>query len=254
MQVIKTISELNNWHANNPGSKGFVPTMGNLHVGHQSLIERACAENQFGLLSIFVNPTQFNQAQDFEKYPRTIEQDLKMAEQSGVSMVFLPEDKEIYFDQYQFKITENTAENTRMEGIFRPGHFTGMLTVVMKLLQLMRPNKAYFGEKDFQQLQLVRQMVQAFFLPMEIVACESVRLPSKLPYSSRNQRLSEQGLKLANQFAAIIRKPIALSSMIDELSALSIRVDYLEDIADRRFAAVWVDDVRLIDNFKITGE
>ena len=169
-------------------SVGFVPTMGALHAGHRSLLERARAENDAVVLSIFVNPAQFNDPGDLERYPRTLEEDLALAG-TLVDHVLVPDPRDMYPDGYQYRVSEHGLSAT-LEGAHRPGHFDGVLTVVLKLLNLVRPDRAYFGEKDRQQLELVQGMVRAFHLGVAIVPCPTVRDPDGLAQSSRNRRLS----------------------------------------------------------------
>ena len=145
---------------------GFVPTMGNLHQGHLSLLERCCTENDISVLSIFINPTQFNNKNDYTNYPQTLEQDLALAEKAKVDYILMPTYSELYPDDFAYQVSE-TKISQELEGKFRPGHFTGMLTVVLKLLLLVKAHRAYFGEKDYQQLQLIRGMAKSFFLETE---------------------------------------------------------------------------------------
>ncbi|HRE33194.1 MAG TPA: pantoate--beta-alanine ligase, partial [Candidatus Berkiella sp.] len=139
-------------------SVGFVPTMGNLHQGHASLLSLAKAQNQISVLSIFVNPTQFNDPKDLQQYPRTLEEDMKIATSLDIDYVICPSANELYPDEYHYQVHETTISHL-LEGISRPGHFTGMLTIVLKLLLLVKATHTYFGEKDYQQLQLVKGMV-----------------------------------------------------------------------------------------------
>ena len=232
---------------------GFVPTMGALHSGHESLLRRACAENEFAVLSLFVNPTQFNQSTDFEKYPKTTQADLAMAEAAGVAAVFMPSNaKELYPDDYHYRVMENDFSQA-LCGEHRPGHFDGVLTVVLKLLQLAKADRAYFGEKDHQQLSLIRGMARAFFLETEIVACPTVRESDGLAMSSRNVRLSEAERRLAPLLYRALTESRDLEKARTELNGRGFRVDYLEDraLADgtsRRFIAAFLGEVRLIDN------
>ena len=192
MRDLKTTNELKAWRKLISPQKtvGFVPTMGALHSGHESLLAASQQENDLTVLSIFVNPTQFNNPDDLKNYPQTLERDLLIAEKNGVNAVFIPESmNELYPDQYRFKITE-TEFSTQLCGAHRPGHFDGVLTVVMKLFQLTQPTRAYFGEKDHQQLTLIKDMVASFFLPIEIVACPTIRETTGLAMSSRNTRLN----------------------------------------------------------------
>ena len=143
-------------------SVGFTPTMGALHDGHGALLKKSASENDLTILSIFVNPTQFNNPDDLKKYPRTWEADLKLAKASGADFVIAPNYDEIYADNYRYKLSESDFSK-KLCGAHRPGHFDGVLTVVMKLLQIVRPTRAYFGEKDYQQLKLISDMAQTFF-------------------------------------------------------------------------------------------
>ncbi len=230
-------------------SIGFVPTMGNLHQGHLSLCHKAKSENDIVVVSIFVNPTQFNQQSDFDLYPRTLDSDIDALNEK-VDYLFLPNAAEIYHDEYQLKVTEATL-SSELEGEYRPGHFDGVLTVVLKLLNLIQANKAYFGEKDFQQLLLIKKMVAALFLPTEIIACETIRAADGLALSSRNNRLSEEQRKKAAIFPKILRGDLSIEVIKQQLIDLGFKVDYIADQWSRRLGAVWVDDVRLIDNIKI---
>ena len=228
----------------------LVPTMGNLHAGHASLLDRARKENQIVVLSIFVR-TQFNETQDYKSYPRTLAADLMMAEQLGVDYVFIPDKEAMYPDGFSFKITESTISQYQ-EGKYRPGHFAGMLTIVLKLLLLVQPQHAYFGEKDYQQLQLIRGLCQAFFLNINIVACPILREDTGLPLSSRNNLLTPAEKELAHHFAKIFQQlQLSCEEVIQELTQAGIVVDYIEDLNQRRFAAVRTGRVRLIDNREI---
>jgi pantoate--beta-alanine ligase len=167
---------------------GFVPTMGALHEGHLSLVRRSGSENDRTLVSIFVNPTQFDDPADLARYPRTLDADLAALRAEETDFVLLPRAEDFYRDGFQYRVTESRL-STILEGVHRPGHFDGVLTVVMKLLQVAQPDRAYFGEKDWQQLTLVRGMVEAFFVPVMVVACPTVREADGLALSSRNRNL-----------------------------------------------------------------
>ena len=227
---------------------GFVPTMGALHAGHRSLLERARAENDHVVLSIFVNPTQFDDPTDLSRYPRTQEADLAMAE-GLADFVLMPAAEELYPDDYRYRVTEYNL-STRWEGSQRPGHFEGVLTVVLKLLNLVRPRRAYFGEKDWQQLQLVRGLVQALFLPVEIVPCVTVRESDGLALSSRNLRLTPAGRARAASFPAILRQAPDAATAAETLREAGFGVDYVEDCNGVRLGAVRLEGVRLIDNVR----
>lgn len=250
--VIRTIQEFREWRKTIVDkSVGFVPTMGALHLGHAELIERAKKENQIVVLSIFVNPTQFNDKKDFEKYPATWESDLKLAEKLGVDCILHPEFKEIYPDNYRFKVSENEL-SLKLCGHDRPGHFDGVLTIVMKLLNIVRPNRSYFGEKDFQQLSLVRDMVQSFFMETEIVPVQTVREADGLAMSSRNTRLNSEQRQLAPKIYETLTSTASAQEARQTLEQkLGLKVDYVEDLNGRRFAAVKCGEVRLIDNVEL---
>lgn len=230
-------------------SIGFVPTMGALHEGHASLLARARAENDVRVLSIYVNPTQFDNKDDLSKYPKTLEGDLEIASKHGVDYVLLPTFEQIYPDGYRYKISENELSK-RLCGAHRPGHFDGVLTVVMKLLNLVRPSKAYFGEKDQQQLQLVKGMSEAFFLNVDIVPCPTVRESDGLAMSSRNVRLTPSERERAPQFAAALREAPSAEEARTRLAQQGFEVDYVEDVEGLRYGAVKLGKVRLIDNVK----
>lgn len=231
-------------------SLGFVPTMGTLHSGHASLFKQSMLENDVTAVSIFINPTQFNQREDFLHYPRTRQADLDLLTSIGVDYCLLPDEAYLYADNYRYQVDEKQYSN-HMEGVKRPGHFTGMLTVVMKLLNLAKPQRAYFGEKDYQQLQLIRGMVEAFFMDIDIIACPTIREASGLAYSSRNQRLTPKERILADQFATLFHQNKSCQEIINALNEHNILVDYIEEHDNRRFAAVCIGDVRLIDNWML---
>jgi len=160
--LLETVTDLRRFRAKALGEVGFVPTMGALHQGHGSLFKTARAQNDCVIASIFVNPTQFNDQNDLKSYPRTLEKDREMAQAMGVDAVFLPTPIMIYPDGYRFKLHEDGLSQTLCGGD-RPGHFDGVLTIVMKLLMLTKPHRAYFGEKDYQQFQLIADMARDFF-------------------------------------------------------------------------------------------
>ncbi len=252
MKVWRTIAE---WRAARTTpelagrSIGFVPTMGALHTGHRALLARARADNDIVVMSIFVNPSQFNDPADLAAYPRTLEADLNLA--GGlVDHVIVPEADEMYPDRYEYCVTELNLSRT-LEGLHRPGHFDGMLTVVLRLFNMVQPQRAYFGEKDWQQLKLIEGMVRAFFLPVEIIACPTERDPDGLALSSRNRRLSRDGRALAAAFPRYLRSAPTAAVAREVLQASGFVVDYVEDHGGRRLGAVRLERVRLIDNVPI---
>jgi pantoate--beta-alanine ligase len=226
---------------------GFVPTMGALHAGHASLFQTARRENDVVLASIFVNPTQFDEKHDFEKYPRALEADLALMNTAGVDVVFIPSVAEMYPNGTTYAVVESDFSR-ELCGAHRPGHFSGVLTVVLKLLQIAEAHRAYFGEKDFQQLMLIQGMCAAFFVPTKIIGCSTVREADGLAMSSRNARLSPAERARAPQFyAALISTPTATAARA-QLEAAGFVVDYVEDRNRRRLGAVRLGQTRLIDN------
>lgn len=250
IKIFTSISEFISWRKKLSGNIGFVPTMGALHAGHASLIQKSASENAFTVLSIYVNPTQFNSPEDLKKYPQTWKEDLKLAESAGATAVLHPLYEEIYKDNYRYKLTE-TEFSKILCGAHRPGHFDGVLTVVMKLLNIVDPTSAYFGEKDFQQLQLIKDMASSFFVSCQITGCPTLRESDGLAMSSRNVRLTSGGREKA---PAIYK---ALTGYKDILQARNflensgIQVEYLEEHFNRRFIAAIIDGVRLIDNVAV---
>ncbi|MCX6951562.1 MAG: pantoate--beta-alanine ligase [Verrucomicrobia bacterium] len=228
---------------------GFVPTMGALHEGHEALLARARAENERVVLSVFVNPTQFNDPADLAKYPRTLDADAALAAPYA-DAVLAPSPEAFYPDGYRYRVTEN-ALSTKLEGAHRPGHFDGVLTVVLKLFNVVQPTRAYFGEKDWQQLQLVRGMVEALLLPVEIVPCATVRDTDGLALSSRNRRLSPAARALAEAFPRVLRMAPTPAVAVAALRGKGFEVDYVEDHDGVRLGAVRVGGVRLIDNVRL---
>ncbi|HAP43755.1 MAG: pantoate--beta-alanine ligase [Spirochaetes bacterium GWD1_61_31] len=241
------------------GGLGFVPTMGALHAGHLSLCRQAIvAGNANVVVSIFVNPTQFNDQADLAAYPRVLEADLHKLASVGVTAVFAPAYDGIYPDSYRFRMSE--VELSRLYcGAHRPGHFDGVLTVVLKLLQLTGADAAYFGEKDYQQYMLVRDMAAAFFVPTAIVPCPIVREANGLAMSSRNERLSLTDRVAAGAFHRALVDGTSADQARQRLLAAGFEVDYVADIADaargirRRIAAIRFSGIRLIDNIGLTA-
>lgn len=252
---------------------GFVPTMGALHAGHISLVKRCVAENELCVVSVFVNPTQFNDKNDLKNYPRTPEADAKLLEEAGCNIVFMPSVEEMYPEtdtrQFHFGSLE-----TVMEGQYRPGHFNGVAQIVSKLFDAVKPTRAYFGEKDFQQVAIIKNMVSQLHLPLEIVACPIVREESGLAKSSRNTLLSDSQREGAARIYRILKESLskaALLSVADTkawvLAELEkdpeYKADYyaivdgnsLQDINDWNEStyivgcvAVYCGKIRLIDN------
>ena len=252
---------------------GLVPTMGALHAGHASLVKRSVSENGVTVVSVFVNPTQFNDKNDLEKYPRTLEADCSLLEECGAALVFAPSVSEMYPepDTRQFSYA---PLDTVMEGAFRPGHFNGVCQIVSKLFDAVQPDRAYFGEKDFQQLAIIREMVRQLNYSLEIVGCPIVREEDGLAKSSRNTYLSCEERKAAlclskavKKGQELIRNGITASEVLEPMCEIInseplARIDYVSMVdalsmqpvdsvnADVLVAmAVYIGKTRLIDNF-----
>ena len=218
MDLIKSIAELEQYVAALKAENktiGFVPTMGALHEGHLQLVRRAVAENEVAIVSVFVNPTQFNDKNDLAKYPRTLEADSALLESVGCRAVFAPSAEEFYTEEemnttFQFDFA---GLDEVMEGKFRPGHFNGVVQVVSKLFRLVQPTRAYFGEKDFQQLAIIRHMVRSMQFEIEIIGCPIVREESGLARSSRNTLLTEEQRALAANIHAVLKESKSFYSM-----------------------------------------
>jgi len=226
---------------------GLVPTMGALHDGHVSLIERARAENDRVVVSIFVNPTQYDDPEDLERYPRTLVADVDKSESAGADLVINPTSEDIYHDNYRFRVAESELSR-ELEGAQREGHFDGVLTVVLKLLNIVRADRAYFGEKDWQQLLLVRDMAAAFFIGTEIVACPIIREADGLAMSSRNVYLTPEERALAPEFHRVLSCGGSTEEMIAQLETAGFRIDYVERRDGRVLGGVRLGKLRLIDN------
>lgn len=253
---------------------GFVPTMGALHEGHLKLVEQAKTENDICVVSIFVNPTQFNNQEDLIKYPRTLERDLEILEPLGVDYVFAPGVEEIY-PQKDNRIFDFAPLDSVMEGFYRPGHFNGVAQVVSRLFDIINPTRAYFGQKDFQQLAIIKALVREHKYPIDIVSVPIVRDDSGLALSSRNERLSEEQKKTAVAISTQLMKAKRMfedGKTIPEIKERVIKaindnedleVEYfdivdgnsLQSIAEARESdyivacvAVYCGNVRLIDN------
>ena len=252
LKVVRKISEWKKVRSSKVFSRksvGFVPTMGALHAGHVSLFKKSLRENDLTVASIFVNPTQFNNPNDLKNYPATFKNDLNILNKLRIDYLLLPDHKEIYNDNYTYKIIE-TDFSKLLCGKFRPGHFDGVLTVVMKLLNLVKPDKAYFGEKDYQQLQLIKGMIKSFFMDIKIVSVPTVREKDGLAFSSRNLRLKKDERTTASLFPKILSSNLSVAEIKRKLISNGFKVEYIEQIGQRKFAAVYLGKVRLIDNVK----
>jgi pantoate--beta-alanine ligase len=281
MQVFKTgkdLEQYTNTLKNPDFSLGFVPTMGALHEGHLSLIKQALDKNSFAVVSIFVNPTQFDNAEDLTKYPRTLDQDLDLLKTlSDNIIVYAPSVGDIYKDSIASKHFDFNGLEHEMEGKFRDGHFDGVGTVVKKLLKIVKPDNAYFGEKDFQQLQIIKTLVEKYQIPVKIIGCEIHREPNGFAMSSRNERLSSSarkdagfiykmlkeakekfGTKSANEVVKWVEKQFSnhrsltleYFTIADETTLKPIKRKNKQK-KYRAFIAVYVENIRLIDNIAL---
>jgi pantoate--beta-alanine ligase len=232
---------------------GFVPTMGNLHEGHASLLARAKSENEILISSLFINPTQFNQAADYDLYPRTLEQDTALLNKHNVDYLLLFTKKDLYPDDFTLHIQDCSELSQVLEGAHRPGHFTGVLTIVLKLFNLVLPTRAYFGEKDYQQLLLVQKMVEALFLNIEIIPCPTIRAEDGLALSSRNKRLTPEQRAQAALLPTLLKSSLSLEHIREQLADAGFTVDYVEEAWGRRLAAASLGGVRLIDNVALSS-
>jgi len=244
MILIKTVTELQQKLNifRELGSVGFVPTMGALHSGHLSLVERAAHENKTVVVSIFVNPTQFNDAGDLERYPRNLEADMKLLEPAGCQLVFAPAVDEVYPEPDTRKFDFGELESV-MEGKHRPGHFNGVAQVVSKLFNMVKPDKAYFGLKDFQQLAIIQAMVKQLNLPVQIVACPIIREKNGLAMSSRNELLSA----VERENASVIFKILTeAKKQTSQKSVQELTLWIAENINKNRFLSV--EYVEIVNN------
>lgn len=257
---------------------GLVPTMGALHEGHLSLIQKALSENDIVVVSIFVNPTQFNNAEDLEKYPRNLSGDIKTIERlSQEVVIFAPEISEMYENTPKAISFDFGGLDKVMEGKFREGHFQGVATIVEKLFELVKPTRAYFGEKDYQQILIIKSMLEQRKLPVTLVPCPIVREESGLAMSSRNERLSPEGRKQAAFIYSVLQEAQKLftTASVAEVEAFVkeqfsqkegfdleyftiTKADTLEEVKEKKstesyraFITVYVEGVRLIDNIAL---
>jgi pantoate--beta-alanine ligase len=252
MKVVRTIAELETA----PGT-GLVPTMGALHGGHVALLRAARQENSTVVMSLFVNPAQFDEQTDLDAYPRDEARDLEIAEAEGVDVVFAPAADELYPPGFA---TWVDAGETGAEGAARPGHFRGVATVCLKLFNLVRPERAYFGQKDAQQIAVIRQLVGDLNVPVEIRAVPTVRDPDGLALSSRNGRLSaeerERALGLPRALTSAAGEPDPVDAVRASLNGLEPEYVELLDLGHARVlaAAIRIGSTRLIDNVLVEGE
>lgn len=279
MKIIRTLYDMTEYRVqqrDRGATVGFVPTMGALHEGHLSLVEKAVKENMVTVVSVFVNPIQFNNAEDFEKYPRTEEDDFKLLAAAGVDAVFAPTAEEMYPENQPDPCKEYALGSVAevMEGKYRPGHFQGVAKVLDILFRLVNPHRAYFGEKDFQQIAVVRNLVKSEGIPVEIVACPIKRASDGLALSSRNARLTPEQRQLAPEIYETLKYSVEYSkdhsvrathdTVVERIDAIpGMTIEYFEIVDARTLQPIdeweesnWIvgcitvycGNVRLIDN------
>ena len=276
MKIFKTKNELIQWRTKRLNqSIGFVPTMGALHEGHLSLVRAAKKECKKVVVSIFVNKLQFGPNEDFDKYPRLIELDIKLLQKECVDILFVPEKDQMYPNNMTFKLIETKISQT-LEGASRPNFFSGVLTIVLKLFNLIQPNVVFFGEKDIQQLYIIKKMIQDFNLPVLLSACSTVREKNGLAMSSRNKYLTQNEqleasilYKTLQKGAKLIKEKKTIhnikKTMIEAIKQKHVIIDYLEIVDFNTFSviedfynkkivlvgAIYYKKIRLIDNIII---
>lgn len=282
MEVARTPEELTDLLRNIPHEeRGFVPTMGALHKGHASLISRALMDGNRVIASVFVNRLQFNNSEDFRNYPKTPEEDLKMLAQAGCTLVFMPEERDLFSGDFRLKNYDLGFLEHTMEGKFRPGHFQGVAQVVHRLLTLTLPGSAYFGEKDFQQCMVIRRLIETESLSVKMVTCPIIREQDGLAMSSRNLRLNQEERDQASFIYQTLQKCRSRFRSGDSSAAIceeearnleqrGLRVEYLEICNERDlvqvdafsfgatgrriFLAAYAGKIRLIDNLSLEDE
>ncbi len=280
MNVVETVAQMEAQRARVAGRVALVPTMGYLHEGHLSLVRRARAESDHVIVSIFVNPTQFRPGEDFDRYPRDPERDLRLLEGESVDVLFMPSVEEMYPPGFEDWVEVSGPLVDRLEGASRPGHFRGVTTVVARLFRIVRPHRAYFGQKDAQQLRVISRMVRDLGLPLEIVPCPTLREPDGLAMSSRNAYLSTEERRAATvlwrslcraeeRFGAgqrdaealrravvevLAREPLALADYVSVADSETLAELATVDRTALVSLAVRIGGTRLIDNVTLAAD
>jgi len=245
MKILKNQNDLKT--VDRMQSLGFVATMGALHEGHGDLIKMSKNENAQTIVSVFVNPTQFNNPKDFETYPNVLEKDFEFCKKWEVDYVFVPDVTNVYTKNESIELIENEISK-KYEGEHRPGHFSGVLAVVLKLLNLIAPDKAYFGKKDYQQYLLIKRLAENFFLKSKVVGVDIARDEMGLALSSRNLNLSEEGKARAQKIAAAFLSTQSRDEFINNAKIFGLDLEYYGEDWGRALMAHHIDGVRLIDN------
>jgi len=252
MKIINSVAEFRALKLSSQG--GFVPTMGALHAAHLSLIARSVQENKFTTVSIFVNPTQFNDPNDLLDYPKPLDEDLQKCQDAGVDYVFLPENNSMYFDDEVLLETPKVLGNI-LEGACRPGHFNGVLRVVLKLINIVQPARLYLGQKDAQQLAVITKMVKDFFINVDIIPCELIRHDNGLAMSSRNTLLSdEERVRALALSKALFNAVDLIEQGTHNLDALKQRMkDILLPVTDIEYVEILARDFSIIDKLELNN-
>lgn len=277
MEILVTSEQMGHWSGTNLGkgrSIGLVPTMGALHEGHLSLVQRAAADNDAVVVSVFVNPIQFNNSQDLERYPRTFDADREMLAAAGVDVMFHPSVSEVY-PTSTVSTYDLDGLDAHMEGPNRPGHFNGVIQVVTRLFDIVRPSKAYFGEKDFQQLAIIRHMSAKLGYAMPIIGCPTMRETDGLAMSSRNRLLTEEWRQRSTVLFEVLEEAMeqlrhqsperVRQHALQRIEEAGLRAEYFELVRPdtlrpvdgqwtgpvQACVAAWAGEVRLIDNLRV---
>ena len=247
VECLQHVNDMRYFLKHTQGSIGLVPSLGNFHFGHQSLFKRSVVENDTTIVSTVCFPIVFNDYENYLNYPRTPEADLLSVAETGADVLFMPTYEDFFSSSLRYSIVESDFSST-LEGLNRPGHFDGALTVIFKLMQLIQPNALYLGEKDYQQLVLVKGMCEEFFIDTKVVSCPVIRESDGLAYSSRNQQLTPSQRQKAATFPAILKTKGSCVEVRKRLFDAGFDIHYVQEVKNRRFAAVQLGSVRLIDN------
>ncbi len=251
MKILKTIAEFNDYKKYISGDAlGFIPTMGALHKGHASLFKTSVEQNEKSLVSIFINPKQFNDEKDFLTYPKTLDEDLALCSKYGIDSVFIPQKEEIFLNDESITLKDSSI-SSEFEGKMRPGHFDGVLLILLKLLNLVRADAIYMGEKDYQQALLTQKLCKTFFIPTQVKIVKTYRDSTGLPYSSRNTKLTPEGLEQAQTVAKMFHQSTNEAEFMRALKSsmhTKVDLDYYGELGEKILMAHKIEDVRILDN------
>lgn len=252
-EIFRSVSEWRKFRALsifNHKSIGFVPTMGNLHAGHQQLLRRSISENTITVMSLFVNPTQFANTEEYKNFPRNHDQDLNIALQEGVDFVLFPDYESVYPYSYCYRVTELELSH-QLIGNINPKIGSGLLTATLKFLNLVKPHNIYFSENDYLEIELIRGMIGAFFFDTKIVACPTIHTTPESPQPAQQIELNDEQKKLAKTFSELLKTSLSSEQITQQLHELGFDVDYVEEYPGRRFASVRLGKIKLTDNVAI---